>query len=281
MTEPKDRASPDSGVPVESTSRPQPPATDEAWLAAVRASTPARLLVGRAGAAYRTATQLELRADHAAARDAVLAEVDPARDFGADFVAAWPILALDSAARDKHEYLMRPELGRQLSDHSRDLLARDGIADADVQIVIGDGLSAAAVARQIPRILPGLVDRCVARGWRIGRLLFVRHCRVGVINAIGELLHPRVVVLLIGERPGLATAESLSAYFAFQPRDGHTDADRNLISNIHDRGVTPDLATARIVALIDKLLRAGKSGVSIKEDPITPLALNRPLERLP
>ena len=103
------------------------------------------------------------------------------------------------------------------------------------------------------------------RGWSVGRPFVVRYCRVGILNEIGALVDPRVVVLLIGERPGLATAESLSAYMAYRPRPGHSDAHRNLISNIHARGVAPQSAAARILALADQLRAAQESGVAIKE----------------
>ena len=115
-------------------------------------------------------------------------------------------------------------------------------AGADLQVAIADGLSAAAVRAQVPALLPMIAAEAARRGWRFGRPFFVRHGRVGVLNDIGELLDPAVVVLLIGERPGLATAESLSAYMAYRPRAGHDDARRNLISNIHARGVPPDEA---------------------------------------
>src|SRR5262249_19211673 len=104
------------------------------------------------------------------------------------------------------------------------------------------------------------------RGWAPGQTFFVRHCRVGVLNDVGELLGPEVAVLLIGERPGLATAESLSAYMAYRPRPGHSDARRNLISNIHARGIAPDEAAWRIAALADAMRKAQASGAAVKED---------------
>ena len=133
-------------------------------------------------------------------------------------------------------------------------------------MVLGDGLSAAAVARQVPDLLPLLEEHSVRRGWVFGRPFLVRYCRVGILNEVGELLDPRVVVLLIGERPGLATAESLSAYMAFQPRPGHTDAERNLISNIHERGVPLTEAATRICRLAEQMRAATSSGVRIKEE---------------
>src|SRR5204863_6665587 len=132
---------------------------------------------------------------------------------------------------------------------------------------VGDGLSATAVAVQVPRLLPRLSDGAAARGWSFGQPFAVRYCRVGLLNDIGELLDPEVVVLLIGERPGLATADSLSAYMAYRPRTSHTDAERNLISNIHARGVTPVRAATRIVRLATRMRELQLSGVAVKEEP--------------
>jgi ethanolamine ammonia-lyase small subunit len=232
---------------------------------AVRARTPARILVGRAGPSYRTATQLELRQDHAAALDAVHAELDLERDFGREFVERWGLFEVCSRAGDKAEYLLRPDLGRRLSDAVRGEVARQCPAGADLQVAIGDGLSAAAVAAQVPRLLPVLEQEARRRGWCFGRPFVIRHCRVGVLNELGDLLDPVVAVLLIGERPGLATAESLSAYLAFRPRSGHTDAHRNLVSNIHARGVAPEAAAVRVGALVDQFHRLQTSGVTVKE----------------
>src|SRR5438105_11428595 len=124
----------------------------------VRARTPARILVGRAGPAYRTATQLELRQDHAAALDAVHAELDPVNDFGSDFVERWGLYEVATRAGNKTEYLMRPDLGRRLSEESRTVVGRASPREADLQVAIGDGLSAAAVVAQVPPLLP-LIER--------------------------------------------------------------------------------------------------------------------------
>jgi ethanolamine ammonia-lyase small subunit len=233
---------------------------------AVRARTPARIFVGRAGAAYRTQTQITLRADHAAARDAVWAEVDLARDLGADLVAQRGLFEVCTRAATKEQYLLRPDLGRQLEDAARAALAEKCPRGVDLQVFVGDGLSAAAVAAQVPALLPLLLDRAAQAGWTVGRPFLVRHCRVGVLNDVGDLLAPSVAVLLIGERPGLATAESLSAYMAHAPRAGDTDARRNLISNIHARGVGVDEAARRILALAEHMRRQGASGVGVKEE---------------
>lgn len=235
-------------------------------LAAIRARTPARILVGHAGPSYRTATQLSLRQDHAFALDAVHAEVDLRRDLGADLVERFQLFEVQTRAATKEEYLMRPDLGRRLADEARDLVRTRCPAGADLQVAIGDGLSAAAVAAQVPALLPLLDDLTRRRGWTFGRPVFIRHCRVGILNDLGDLLGPQVVVLLIGERPGLATAESLSAYMAYRPHAGDTDARRNLISNIHTRGVPVAEAAPRILALAEKMRRMQGSGVAVKEE---------------
>lgn len=220
----------------------------------VRERTPARLLLGRAGVGYRTATQLALRADHAAARDAVAAEVDLP-----------DLFEVRTCALDKRDYLLHPERGRQLDDVARLTVAERCLCGAALQVVVGDGLSAAAVQAQVPGLLPLLRGLALSHHLTWGEPFLVRYCRVGVLNDIGELLDPEVVVLLIGERPGLATAESLSAYLAYRPRAGHTDAQRNLISNIHSRGVAHQEAAARILALAAQMRRLQTSGVAVKE----------------
>jgi ethanolamine ammonia-lyase small subunit len=234
-------------------------------LAAVRERTPARILVGRAGSSYRTPTLLELRRDRAAAIDAVHAEVEMERDLGGDLVRRFHLFEVHTQAGSKEEYLRRPDLGRRLDDAARETLRKECPAGCVVQTVIGDGLSAAAVAVQAPGLLTQLDEEVRRRGWSFGRPFFIRHCRVGVINDIGGILDPEVVILLIGERPGLATAESLSAYLAYRPRPGHTDAQRNLISNIHARGVGHEEAARRIVALAEQMRSRQTSGVAIKE----------------
>src|SRR5215467_10333713 len=234
-------------------------------IAKIRARTPARVLVDRAGEAYRTTTQLELRHAHAAARDAVRTELDLERDLGSEFVQKWNLFEVSTLATTKDEYLLRPDLGRRFNEPAkRQILARCA-EETDVQIVIGDGLSVTAVAAQVPQLLPLIFAEVQARKWKVGQPFVVRYCRVGVMNDIGELLRPKVVVLLIGERPGLATAESLSAYMTYRPKSGDHDANRNLISNIHQRGVRADAAAERIVNLAAEMMRAKLSGVELKE----------------
>lgn len=252
-----------------------PPGDLAEMLSALRAHTPARIFVGRAGPAYRTATQLSLRQDHAAALDAVHADVTLTGDFAADLVERYQLFEVATCAAGKAEYLMRPDLGRRLNEAARVEVVRQRPRGVDLQLVIGDGLSAAAVVRQAPALLPLLEEGARQRGWSFGQPFLVRYCRVGVLNDVGDLLAPVVVVLLIGERPGLMTAESLSAYMAYRPQSGHTDAQRNLISNIHARGVPPEAAAQRILALADTMRALRVSGVAVKEE--LPVSTNEPL----
>jgi ethanolamine ammonia-lyase small subunit len=231
----------------------------------IRERTPARILAGRAGAAYRSATQIELREAHAAARDAVRAELDLESTFSAEFIRMWDLFEVCTEARSKEEYLLQPDLGRHLSETSRRGVSSRCPKGRGIQIAIGDGLSVTAVAAQVPSLLPLLCDGARARGWNVGQPFVIRHCRVGLLNEIGELLAPKVAVLLIGERPGLATAESLSAYMAYQPSKAHTDANRNLISNIHSRGLNPQAASDRILNLAAQMMTLQLSGFKLRE----------------
>ena len=242
------------------------PASTDLWPEVIRRiqeRTPARLLKGRAGAAYRTATQIELREAHAAARDAVRAELDIA-DLGSGFAERWKLFEVSTQAHNKDEYLLRPDLGRAFGESSAADIVRKCPKGTDLQIAIGDGLSVSAVAAQVPVLFPILHQVAANQGWSTGQPFLIRYCRVGILNKIGELLSPKVVVLLIGERPGLATAESLSAYLAYRPNSSHTDADRNLVSNIHARGLSPAEAVNQIVNLARLMIATESSGCRLR-----------------
>jgi ethanolamine ammonia-lyase small subunit len=243
-------------------------ASPSAWpeiVRKIRARTPARIFVDR-GTSYTTQMELELRGARASAVDAVWTEFDLQKDLPPDFVAQWELFQVSSQAQSKSQFLLRPDLGRKLSDTGKSLIAQRCPRAPDLQIVIGDGLSGAALSEQVPALFPLLQQQARANGWSIGLCFAVRYCRVGIINDIGDLLAPRVIVLLIGERPGLATASSLSAYMAYCPVFGHTDADRNLISNIHARGVRVEDAAGRIANLASHMMALKRSGTALKED---------------
>jgi ethanolamine ammonia-lyase small subunit len=237
--------------------------TFNALLQRIRERTPARLLEGRSGSSYRTQSQLDLRHAHAAAVDAVRDELNLNATLGEEFCRRWKLFEVWTEAESKAEYLLRPDKGRRLNSVSREMIGERCNAGADLQVVIGDGLSVAAVAEQVPRLLPLIIDEASGRGLTVGQPFVIRHCRVGVLNDVGEILKPQVVVLLIGERPGLATAESLSAYIAYRPKSGDTDADRNLVSNIHSRGTRPAQAAERILDLAEAMIQQKISGTGL------------------
>jgi ethanolamine ammonia-lyase small subunit len=252
------------------------PNTDSAKIVRrIKMHTPARLLVGRAGAAYRTETQLQLREDHAKARDAVRAELNMKKAFSAEFIEKWQLFEVCTRASTKLEYLARPALGREFSEESRGEILRRCSADRNIQIVIGDGLSALAIQTQVPQLLPLLVEGATKFGWSVGQTFVVHHCRVGILNEVGELLKPQIAILLIGERPGLASAESMSAYMAYRPSRSHSDANRNLVSNIHDRGLSARSAADRILNLVAQMMRQEISGCTLKEQQALPSDTDR------
>jgi ethanolamine ammonia-lyase small subunit len=238
-----------------------------------RTVSPARVFTGSAGRGYRTADLLGLRADHAFARDAVEAKLELERPEIAPAAATHAMFMVETRVGSE-DHLLRPDLGRRLSDEARERVRERCPAGTDLQVVVGDGLSADAVYTQVPHLLSPLFDGARGRGWTIGRPFAVRHCRVGVLNDVGELLDPLVVVLLIGERPGLSSSESLSAYVAYRPRADHRDADRNLISNIHAFGTPVEQAASRLLDLVAVVRTAGRSGVGIVE----PDSTNQPTE---
>jgi ethanolamine ammonia-lyase small subunit len=231
----------------------------------IRERTPARIFVER-GAAYSTRMALELRNAHASAVDAVWTEFDLQKDFSPEFVERCGLFQVSSRAESKSQFLLRPDLGRALSESAKSLIVQRCPKSPDIQVVIGDGLSSAAVRAQVPSLFQLLEQKVRARGLSLGPSFVVRYCRVGIMNEIGDLLSPRVMVLLIGERPGLATAESLSAYMAYSPRSGNTDADRNLVSNIHARGVSVEQAVDRILHLETQMMAMRRSGIALKEE---------------
>ena len=225
-------------------------------------ATPARVFLGRVGTTLRTGDLLTLRADHAAAKDAVRARFDDEAAALDPLVTMHGMFTVESRAATPHAYLRRPDLGRLLSEESAARVLAQGTPGATVQIVVADGLSARAIGSHAPPFVAAFAELSAARGWTLGRPIAVRHARVGVMNPLGELLRPQVLLLLIGERPGLDVHASMSAYFGYRPNAAHTDADRSLISNIHDDGIPPEEAAAAAVPLVEQILATGATGVS-------------------
>lgn len=224
--------------------------------------TPARVVLGRSGASLPTSALLAFGLDHARARDAVHAAFDIEALEAA--IGNTPVLSVHSQARDRADYLKRPDLGRLLDIPSRDHLQSVAETPCDIVCVLGDGLSPGAVAAQAPALLHALKARL--DGLRFAPPVIAAGARVALGDQIGALLNARLVVMLIGERPGLSTPESLGAYLTFSPRPGLTDADRNCVSNIHAAGLSCDAAAQRISWLARVALERGLTGVALKDD---------------
>jgi ethanolamine ammonia-lyase small subunit len=232
---------------------------DPEGLANLAASTGARLGVGRAGPRPRTGSLLLFQADHGVTQDAIYGVVDEAvKD-------AFGLFTVTTMAADREEYLLRPDLGRRLSDDARREIAERCTRNPTVQIVVGDGLSAAAINNNLEAILPVITRGLEGAGVSVGTPFFVENARVGVINDIGEVLGADVVVILIGERPGLGIADAMSAYMGYRPAPGKTDADRDLICMITTHGGTNPLeAGAYVVDFIKRMLDHQASGQELR-----------------
>ncbi|MEK4027815.1 MULTISPECIES: ethanolamine ammonia-lyase subunit EutC [Bacillaceae] len=229
----------------------------EQQLEELRKKTPSRIAVGRAGSRPRTSTWLQFRFDHAAAVDAVYGEVSP------DVLENLGVFSVQTRVKDKEEYIRRPDYGRQLSDEAREIIKERCQASPTVQIVISNGLSAKAVEANIEDVYLSLQQSLSNLKIDIGTTFYVDKGRVALMDEIGEILTPDVVVMLIGERPGLVSAESLSAYMCYKPRKGVIEADRMVVSNIHKGGIPPVEAGAYLGTVVQKILKHQASGVSL------------------
>ena len=223
----------------------------------MKQKTPARLGSGRAGPRYKTLTMLRFRADHAAAQDAVWTELE------ADFAKEHDMLPTKTKCNDKEEYLTRPDLGRCFDEHNAKAIK--GVIDTPprVQIVVGDGLSGAAITANAVDCLAAMKDGLKARGIPTGKDIFVKYCRVGAGDAVGDITGCELVCVLVGERPGLVTDKSMSAYITYKPHTGVSESSRTVVSNIHAQGTPAVEAGAYIAELIDTILKKKVSGVGL------------------
>ena len=238
------------------------------WLE-LRRLTPARIALGRTGTSLPTRAQLDFQFAHAQARDAVHLPFDHAglsaqlRERGRDS------LLLHSAATDRNSYLQRPDLGRKLSDTSAQALREHAQANpggVDVAIVVADGLSALAVHRHTLPFLTRLEEQMSTDGWSLAPVVLVEQGRVAIGDEIGQLLGAKMVVMLIGERPGLSSPHSLGVYFTYKPKIGLTDAYRNCISNVRLEGLSYGMAAHRLLYLMREACRRQLSGVNLKDE---------------
>ncbi len=227
-------------------------------LRALTSATPARIGVGRSGPRPRTAASLLFQADHGVTQDALMHEVDPG------LLEELGLFTVESRAADRQEYLKRPDLGRRLTEEAKTMIRERCTKNPDVQIFVGDGLSGAAIEHNLPQIIPVLRQGLENAGLSMGTPFFVKNARVGLLNEVNAIVDAKVCAVLIGERPGLARAQSMSIYLGYRPKPGSTDANRDAICNIYEGGLNPLEAGAHAVQLIQKMIQEKASGVELK-----------------
>ncbi len=225
--------------------------------ASLKSRTPARLGSGRAGPRYQSLSMLRFRADHAAAQDAVFSQVPE------DFPEKHGLLAVQTRCKDKDMYLTRPDLGRCFDEENQKKIRTAITEKPRVLIVVGDGLSANAIMTNAMDCMAAIRDGLKLKGISLGKGIFVRYCRVGAGDAVGDLTGCEVVCVLVGERPGLVTAQSMSAYITYQPHTGVSESARTVVSNIHAQGTPAVEAGAHIAELIEMILHRKVSGVGL------------------
>ena len=233
---------------------------DASGLRALMDSTTARIGVGRAGPRYNTASLLLFQGDHAITQDALFRDVDQ------KLLDQFNLFTVQTKITGgKQEYLLRPDLGRLLNDDAKRIINEKCQKNVNIQLCVGDGLSAAAIEANLRQIFPVIRQGVQNAGLTLGTPFFIKYARVGVMNDVGELIKPDVVILLIGERPGLGRAESMSAYMGYKPKYGDTDADRDVVCNIFEGGGTNPLeAGAFVVQLAQNMRKSQASGVKLK-----------------
>ena len=223
----------------------------------LKEKTPARLGSGKAGARYKTLTMLRFRADHAAAQDAVFSQVPE------DFAEKNGLVPVQTRCKDKDMYLTRPDLGRCFDEENQIKIRQAVSGKPRVQIVIGDGLSSAAILANAMDCMAAIRDGLKVRGIETGKAIFVRYCRVGAGDAVGDVTGCDLVCVLVGERPGLVTDKSMSVYITYKPHTGVSESARTVVSNIHAQGTPAVEAGAHVAELIETILKRQVSGVGL------------------
>ena len=224
----------------------------------MKSYTAARLGVGRCGTRYKTQSVLRFRADHAAAQDAVFSDVNP------ELVEEMEFIPVRTVCKNKDEYITRPDYGRIFDEANTEIIKQNVKKGAKLQVVVGDGLSSAAIEANIRDVIPALKQGLKKYNLDFDKVLFVKYCRVPAMDPIGEISDADVVCLFVGERPGLVTAESMSAYIAYRPTVGMPESRRTVVSNIHKGGTPAVEAGAYIADIIKNMLEKKKSGIELK-----------------
>lgn len=237
----------------------------DAW-SELRRFTAARIALGRAGGSVPTTPLLDFRLAHARARDAVWSPFYPEALAAQLTPLGLPVLSVASAAPDRATYLQRPDLGRRLADSARSTILATTGEEMDLVFVVSDGLSTLAAMQQVRPTLDALLPLLTEAKWKLGPIVIVQHGRVAVQDEIGARLNARISLMLLGERPGLGSPDSLGAYFTYQPAPGRSDADRNCVSNIRSGGLPPAAAARKLFALLSDSKRLALSGVQLKDE---------------
>lgn len=224
----------------------------------LKKSTPSRIGIGRTGARYKTISMLRFLADQQCAADAVFSEVPQ------KVIEELGLFEVQTMCKDKYEMVTRPDLGRLFDEKTKQILLEKCAQNADVQIYIGDGLSSPAVEANAKDLLPCITTALEYEGITVGTPFFVRYCRVNTARTVSELLHPKVTIVFIGERPGLLTAQSMSAYMAYNATYDMLESQYTVISNISGAGMPPVEAAAQIVDIIKAMLVQKTSGYRLK-----------------
>jgi len=224
----------------------------------LKSKTPARIGVWRSGPRYKTETLLRFRADHAVAMDAVFTDVSE------ELLKEMNLFSVKTMCRNKDEFLTRPDLGRKFDDETIKIIKEKCKPNPQVQIYVSDGLSSTAIEANIKDVLPAIIQGLESYGINVGTPFFVKYGRVPAMDVISEITGAEVTCVLIGERPGLATAESMSAYMAYRATVNMPEARRTVVSNIHRGGTPPVEAGAHIAEIIKLMLEKKASGIDLK-----------------
>jgi len=233
--------------------------------ASLKAYTSARIALGKTGVSIPLKESLRFKMAHAHAKDAVYSTLDTMGLQASLHKLGLPVCCVHSRAENRDVYLQRPDLGRLLSTQSARQLQELALSPADVSLIVADGLSASAVNTYAPPVLQFLVEAIHQTGYSLAPLVLVEQGRVAITDAIGGILRPRLAIMLIGERPGLSSFDSMGAYITYEPQPGLTDERRNCISNIRDQGLPPIMAVNKLMWLIESAFRLKLTGVALKD----------------
>lgn len=232
----------------------------------LKAYTNARIALGRTGVSIPLRESLRFKLAHAHAKDAVYSHLDMAALQTGLEAAGLPVHYVRSQAENRDTYLQRPDLGRLLDDPSTEKLQQLSLPPADISLIIADGLSASAVMQNAGSVVHLLVEKIRQGGYSLAPIVVVEQGRVAIMDAIGGLLRPRLAIILIGERPGLSSFDSMGAYITYDPQPGLTDERRNCISNIREQGLPPTMAVDKLMYLIQSAFRLQITGVTLKDN---------------